>query len=259
MGARAEEAIYSALEDGFVDAMVADAASARVRPLRIRLERFTLVAATTSVGMLSESFRARFALIESLEPYAPEEISEIVARAAERLGTPAEKDAPAAIARRARGVPREALRILDRARDLAQVSKCRAISAAHVDIAATRIGIDAEGLLKEERDILDLLLDRGRPMGIDAIAETLGLDRETLEGVYEPWLLRSGLIERTERGRQATEAAWKRRKRKSVETAEEMAQETNEEPAADDRPTPEPSAVAGAKPPQAHPRFLVLR
>jgi Holliday junction DNA helicase RuvB len=214
LGARAEEAVYSALEDGFVDAMVVDAGAARMRSVRIRLERFTLVGATTSAGALSEPFRGRFALIETLERYDAGDIARIVTGAAERLGKPADAMAARAVAALARGVPREALRLLERARDVAQVSGAESIEASHVDLAAIGLGIDVDGLLKEEREMLDLLLERGKPMGLQAIADALGLDADTLRRVHEPWLLRSGLLERTERGRQATEAARERRSRR---------------------------------------------
>jgi Holliday junction DNA helicase RuvB len=118
-----------------------------------------------------------------------------------------------AVAALARGVPREALRLLERARDVAQVSGAESIEASHVDLAAIGLGIDVDGLLKEEREMLDLLLERGKPMGLQAIADALGVDADTLRRVHEPWLLRSGLLERTERGRQATEAARERRSR----------------------------------------------
>jgi holliday junction DNA helicase RuvB len=202
-----EEFLYGALEDRVVEAVLRE--GGRTRAVKIRLEPFTLVGATTRLGELSEPFRSRFRLRERLEPYGEEELSEVVVKAAARLGTSASAEAAREVARRSKGTPREAIRILERARDVAQVSAAQGIGLVHVDHAAERLGIDERGLDRVDRKALKLLLVRGRPMGIGAIASRLGMDLETFRDVHEPWLERSGLIERTEWGRIATEEARK--------------------------------------------------
>jgi Holliday junction DNA helicase RuvB len=197
-----EECLYSALEDRVVSAVLRE--GGRSRPIRIRLEPFTVVAATTRLGALSEPFRARFRHIERLEPYAEEEIAEVVTRAARKLGTEASPEAAQEVARRSRGTPREAIRLLECARDVTQVAAASCIGLAHVGHAAERLGIDAHGLDRVERAAVKLLVDRGRPMGLAALAARLGVDLETYRDVHEPWLERSGLVERTELGRVAT-------------------------------------------------------
>jgi Holliday junction DNA helicase RuvB len=172
--------------------------------VRIRIEPFTLVAATTRVGALSAPFRSRFRHVERLEPYGEEEIATVVKGVAVRLGTVVSPEAAREVARRARGTPREAMRILDRARDVAQMSGVRWISLAHVGQAAERLGIDEHGLDRVEQAAVRLLIERGRPMGREALAARLGVDLETYRDVHEPWLERSDLVERTEAGRVAT-------------------------------------------------------
>jgi Holliday junction DNA helicase RuvB len=200
-----EESLYSALEDGTVSAVLSE--GCRTRTVKIRLEPFTLVAATTRVGALSAPFRGRFKHNERLEPYAEEEIAEVVSGAAARLGTGVSPEAALEIARRSRGTPREAVRILDRARDVAQLSGVTCIDLAHVGQAAERLGIDEHGLDRVERAAVKLLVERGRPLGREALAARLGVDLETYRDVHEPWLERSDLIERTEAGRVATPKA----------------------------------------------------
>jgi Holliday junction DNA helicase RuvB len=203
--AACEEALYSALEEGTASVVLCD--GCRSRTVRIRLEPFTLVAATTRVGALSAPFRSRFRHVERLEPYGEEEIAEVVTGAAERLGNRVSPEAALEVARRSRGTPREALRILDRARDIAQLSGVTCIDLAHVGQAAERLGIDENGLDRVEQAAVRLLVRRGRPMGREALAARLGVDLETYRDVHEPWLERSDLIERTEAGRVATPKA----------------------------------------------------
>ncbi len=207
LSGKCQELLYSALQEGFLETLVADPTSARVRTLRIRLEPFTLVAATTAPGALSESLRGRFALIERLENYTEGEIVEIVCRAARRGGYALDRAGALEIARVARGVPREALRILGQARKLAVVAGRTMITDDDVETARRMFALDEAGLTKEERSIVDLLLDRGKPTGIEAIAELLGMDANVIRALHEPWLLRAGFIDRTERGRVATERA----------------------------------------------------
>ena len=196
------ECLHGALEDGAVDIQVFE--GARSRMLRIALEPFTVVGATMEAGKLTRALRSRFKLEERLSPYTLLELEEVARRGAARLGFPASQDAAREVARRARGTPREALRLLEWARDVAQVGRSATLERAHVVEAAERRGLDGAGLLEAEREILDLLWRAQRPVGIEAIAATLGLDLEEVRAVHEPFLLRAGLIRRTPLGRELT-------------------------------------------------------
>jgi Holliday junction DNA helicase RuvB len=200
-----QETLYTALEDGFVDVLVSD--RAETRRIRIRLEAFTLVGATTRPGALSEPFRGRFPHSQRLLPYSVEQLSELVARTAKKLEVSLAPKAALEIARRSRATPREAIRILEHLRDWAQVSEIPVVKYDHVVVFTTRLGIDALGLHREDQQILGLLLEEGKPLGQEALAARLGLDLETLRDVHEPWLERLGLVERTRLGRVATEKA----------------------------------------------------
>jgi Holliday junction DNA helicase RuvB len=200
-----EESLYTAMEDGFVDVLVSD--RTETRRIRIRLEAFTLVGATTRLGALSAPFRGRFAHSQRLLPYTEEQLTELLARAARRRKLSLDPKAALEIARRSRGTPREALRILEHARDWAQVLRSPAVTLTHVGQVCERLGIDALGLHREERQILEVLLDEGKPIGREALATRLWLDLETLRDVHEPWLERTALTERTPRGRVATAKA----------------------------------------------------
>jgi Holliday junction DNA helicase RuvB len=206
-----EECLYSALEDCVVDVVLAQAQGARTRTVRIVLPPFTLVGATTALAALAEPFRARFKLEERLEYYGEAEIQAVVERAAPRLRALVSAEACAAIARRARGTPREALRLLERARDLAQAAakaqEQASVEARHVTEASERLGIDSEGLRAEERRILEVLIARGRPMGIESIAATLRLDPHAVRFIHEPYLVGRGYVARSCRGREATAKA----------------------------------------------------
>ena len=196
------ECLHGALEDGALDIQVFE--GTRSRMLRIALEPFTLVGATMEPGKLTRALRSRFKLEERLSPYSLSELEEVARRGAARLGFPASVDAAREVARRSRGTPREALRLLEWARDVAQVGRSAALEGAHVVEAAERRGLDGVGLLEAEREILDLLWHARRPVGIEAIAATLGLDTEEVRAVHEPFLLRAGLIRRTPLGRELT-------------------------------------------------------
>jgi len=200
-----EECLYTAMDDGTVSVVLRQ--GARTRIVRVRLEPFTLVGATTRLGALCEPFRARFRIRERLEPYVDEDLAEVVVRAAGRMGTEASPEAAREVARRSKGTPREALRILERALDVTQLSEASSIESDHVVQAAERLGIDRHGLDPVERRAVKLLLRLGRPLGEEALAARVGVDRGTFHEVHEPWLERAGLIERTERGRVATEEA----------------------------------------------------
>jgi Holliday junction DNA helicase RuvB len=193
-----QECLYPALEDGIVNVVLRE--GGRTRAVRVRLESFTLVGATTCLGMLSKPFRDRFPLRETLDHYGSDDLAEVVVKAAGRLGTAASPEAALEVALRSRGTPREAIRILERARDVAQVSAASDIAVVHVDQAAKRLGIDRRGLDQVERKAVRLLLRRGRAISLDSIAKQLGVDLKTFQDVHEPWLERSGLVERTPRG-----------------------------------------------------------
>jgi Holliday junction DNA helicase RuvB len=200
-----EECLYSALEDGVVDVLVAH--GSQMRTIRIVLECFTLVGATTQLCALSEPFRSRFKLQERLEFYSEDELAEVIQRAAPRLGTAVSPEAAGAVARRARGIPREALRLLERVRDVAQSSPGGEIDVRHVDEVGERLGIDKNGLGPDDREILQVLISQGRPMGIEAISATLRMDPNTVKLVHEPYLVERGYIVRGARGREATSKA----------------------------------------------------
>jgi Holliday junction DNA helicase RuvB len=207
LDAACEECLYAPMEDWALDLVLAQ--GTRLRTIRLLLERFTLVGATTRLGSLSEPFRARFKLEERLELYGEEDLAEVVLRAGPRFGVSVTLEAAQAMARRGRGTPREALRLLERARDAAQAkgSAGSTIELEDVEEAAERLGIDGEGLRAQDRKILELLCAGDRPMGLQAIASTLGMDPLTLELVCEPHLLSKGYLARGPRGREATAKA----------------------------------------------------
>jgi holliday junction DNA helicase RuvB len=200
-----EEFLYPAMDDGMIGVVLRQ--GTRTRIIRVRLEPFTLVGTTTRLGALSEPFRSRFPLRERLEPYTAEELAQLAAGTASRMGTAASPEAAREVARRARGTPRDAIRILERSRDISELEGASCIESAHVGRAAARLGIDHNGLDDVDRATVKFLLNLGRPLGEEALAARLGLDRETFHDVHEPYLERLGLIERTERGRVATEEA----------------------------------------------------
>jgi holliday junction DNA helicase RuvB len=200
-----EEFLYSALDDRVVSAILRQ--GARSRAIRVRLAPFTLVGTTTRLGALSGPFRSRFRIRERLEHYDEESLAEVVERRAQRIGGAVSAEAAREVARRSRGTPREAIRLLERARDVSQLSDSSSIESAHVGEAAERAGIDRFGLDEVDRRAVKLLLGLGRPLGVESLAARIGIDRATFHDAHEPWLERRGLIERTERGRVATEEA----------------------------------------------------
>lgn len=201
-----EEYLYSAMEDSAID-IVLDQGGPTGRSVRIRLEPFTLVGATTREGLLTGPFRSRFGLVERLEIYPVEEIREIIERAAGRLEFPIELEAAELLASRSRGVPRVALRIQRRVRDLAQVRDLEQVDVATAHEGLERLRIDALGLEDMDRRVLRALIDRGEPTGLKTLAALVDESEDTLSEVFEPHLLRCGLIDRTPRGRVATKRA----------------------------------------------------
>jgi len=203
-----EEALYPAMEDFRFDVVLGAGLGAQT--MEMKLERFTLVGATTRTGLLASPLRDRFPIQERLAYYEPEELREIAERAARKLGVPVEREAAVELSRRARGTPRIAIRLLQRARDFAQVEGDGEISRAIVDRTLSRLEVDAKGLDAMDRRILAVVLDvfGGGPVGIDAVAAAVGEEGGTIEDVYEPFLVREGYLARTPRGRMALPAAY---------------------------------------------------
>ncbi|MDR1292534.1 MAG: Holliday junction branch migration DNA helicase RuvB [Clostridiales Family XIII bacterium] len=204
----AEEILYSAMEDYEIDMIVGKGPSAR--SYRIDLKRFTLIGATTRAGNLSAPLRDRFGIISKFELYTPRELAEIIRRSAALLGTEIDGDSLAELAKRSRGTPRVANRLLKRVRDFAQVRGDGRIDMAITNEALDSLAIDKKGLEGLDREILRLIIDKfaGGPVGIDTIAAAIGEERVTIEDVYEPYLMQAGFLHRTKQGRVASHDAW---------------------------------------------------
>jgi Holliday junction DNA helicase RuvB len=205
-----EEFLYPAMEDYRVDVRIAEGPHAQTIPMA--LERFTLVGATTRFGLLTPPMRARFGLVERLGFYPPADLERIVTRSAAILQVPIDPEGAAEVARRSRGTPRVANRLLRRVRDYAQVRADGRISAAVADAALARLNVDEFGLDDMDARILTTIIEKfgGGPVGLNTVAVAVGEDAGTLEEVYEPYLIQQGFLERTPRGRCATPLAYKR-------------------------------------------------
>ncbi|HEX8949857.1 MAG TPA: Holliday junction branch migration DNA helicase RuvB [Dissulfurispiraceae bacterium] len=203
-----EEVLYPAMEDYNLDIIIGQGPNART--LKLNLPRFTLVGATTRTGLLTSPLRDRFGVICRLEFYNPEELKEIVNRSAHLLEVGIKDDAAGEIAKRSRGTPRIANRLLKRVRDFAQVKGDGTIDMGITREALSALDVDELGLDEIDRKLLRTLIEKfgGGPAGVDAIAAAMREDRETIEDVYEPYLLQEGLLERTSRGRLATRLAY---------------------------------------------------
>ncbi|HVO20713.1 MAG TPA: Holliday junction branch migration DNA helicase RuvB [Anaeromyxobacter sp.] len=203
-----EEALYPAMEDYRFDVVLGAGLGAQT--MEMKLERFTLVGATTRTGLLASPLRDRFPIQERLDYYGAGELLEIAVRAARKLSLPVDPEGAEELARRARGTPRIAIRLLQRARDFAQVEGDGRLTRAIVDRTLKRLEVDARGLDAMDRRILATVIDvfGGGPVGIDAIAAAVGEEPDTIEDVYEPFLVREVLLARTPRGRVALPAAY---------------------------------------------------
>lgn len=203
-----EETLYPAIEDFRIDVMMGDGAYAESLSLDIR--PFTLVGATTRTGLLTKPLQERFGVALRLDYYPVEDLTQIVQRSAQLLGVPCDLDGARALAARSRGTPRVANRLLRRARDFADVEGKGKITRDIVELTGSRLDIDPEGLDDMDRRLLRLLIESydGGPAGIETIAAALSEPRDTLEDVYEPYLLQQGLLARTPRGRIATRKAY---------------------------------------------------
>ena len=204
-----EEVLYPAMEDFAVDIVIGKGSS--VRTLRLDLPHFTLIGATTRAGLLTAPLRDRFGVINRLEYYTVSELEKIIIRSAGVLGADIDKDGANELARRSRGTPRLANRLLKRVRDFAQVKFDGNITREVAEYALDLLEVDREGLDKNDRNILFTIMEKysGGPVGLDTLAASLGEDSGTLEDVYEPYLIFNGFINRTPRGRVATERCYK--------------------------------------------------
>ena len=203
-----EEVLYPAMEDYAIDIMIGKGASAR--SIRLDLPKFTLVGATTRVGMLTAPLRDRFGVIHRLEFYTVEELKRIIARSAKVLDVRIDDAGASALARRSRGTPRLANRLLKRVRDFAQVKYDGYITEDVANYALDLLDVDKCGLDQTDRNLLMTIIERfdGGPVGLDTLAASLSEDSGTIEDVYEPYLLKNGFIQRTPRGRIVTDLAY---------------------------------------------------
>jgi Holliday junction DNA helicase RuvB len=205
-----EEFLYPAMEDFRVDVRIADGPRAQTIPMTV--ERFTLIGATTRFGMLTPPMRARFGLVERLNFYPAEDLQTIIERSASILSVPIDREGAREIARRSRGTPRVANRLLRRVRDYAQVRADGVITTAVAQEALARLNVDEFGLDDMDARILTTIIEKfgGGPVGLNTVAIAVGEDSGTLEEVYEPYLIQQGFLERTPRGRCTTAQAYKR-------------------------------------------------
>lgn len=203
-----EEILYPAMEDFQIDIVVGKGPAAS--SIRLTLPKFTLIGATTRTGMITGPLRDRFGLVSRLEYYEPDELRQIVQRASTILGITIEADAATEIASRSRGTPRIANRLLRRVRDFAQVRARGAVTTEVADEALRTFGVDRLGLDKVDRAVMQVICERfgGGPVGLSTLAIAVSEQTETIEDVYEPFLIREGLLARTPRGRVATAAAF---------------------------------------------------
>lgn len=214
-----EEILYSAMEDYVLDIVVGNDSSSR--SIRIELPPFTLVGATTRAGDLSSPLRDRFGIIAKLNYYNEEDLTKIIERTSVVLNAPIEKEAAISLAKRSRGTPRIANRLFKRVRDFALVKGNGTITKEIVDIALGKLKVDKLGLDETDYNLLKSIVEKfnGGPVGIEAIASSIGEEQTTIEDVYEPYLLQLGLLKRTSRGRVVTEKALEHLKEREQENA----------------------------------------
>lgn len=208
LSAAVEEVLYPAMEDFQLDIMIGDGPAAR--SIKLDLPRFTLVGATTRAGLLTSPLRDRFGIVQRLEFYAIDELTEIVTRSARLLGVQADVAGAREIARRARGTPRIANRLLRRVRDFAEVKGDGKVSAPVADQALNMLNVDSHGLDHMDRRLLLAMIEKfdGGPVGVDSLAAAISEERDTIEDVIEPYLIQQGFMMRTARGRIVTRSAY---------------------------------------------------
>jgi Holliday junction DNA helicase RuvB len=221
MPATVEEVLYPAMEDFQLDIIIGQGPGAR--SIKLDLPHFTLVGATTRTGLLTSPLRDRFGVIERLNFYAPVELQRIVQRSADLLRVKVEPAAAGEIARRSRGTPRIANRLLRRVRDFAQVQGDGVITRPIVAGAMDRLAVDEKGFDEMDRRLLLSIIEKfeGGPVGLDTLAAALNEEKDTLEEVYEPYLIQEGFLDRTPRGRQATKLAYEYFGRKRPASSQE--------------------------------------
>ncbi len=204
-----EEILYPALEDFQIDIMIGEGPAAR--SVKLDLPPFTLVGATTRAGMLTNPLRDRFGIVARLEFYTPDELTRIVARSAKLLSIAVDPEGSLEIARRSRGTPRIANRLLRRVRDYAEVRASGEVDRAVADAALSMLDVDAAGLDAMDRRLLETVVRKfdGGPVGVESLAAAIGEERDTIEDVLEPFLIQQGYLQRTPRGRVATSQAWR--------------------------------------------------
>ncbi|MFW5651754.1 MAG: Holliday junction branch migration DNA helicase RuvB [Acetivibrio ethanolgignens] len=204
-----EEVLYPAMEDFSIDIVIGKGAGAR--SIRLDLPKFTLVGATTRAGMLTAPLRDRFGVVHRLEFYTNQELTQIILRSAQVLKVKIDKEGAMELARRSRGTPRLANRLLKRVRDFAQVKYDGHITKEVADFALDLLEVDKLGLDNIDREILTTMMEKfaGGPVGLDTLAAAIGEDAGTIEDVYEPYLIQNGLLQRTPRGRMVTDLAYK--------------------------------------------------
>ncbi len=209
-----EEILYPAMEDFQLDLIIGQGPSAR--SIKIDLPRFTMVGATTRAGLLSPPLRDRFGVVMRVDFYTDEDLKQILFRSARLMGVSLDSQGAMEIARRSRGTPRIANRLLRRVRDFAEVRADGHITRQVADAALKLLDVDQQGLDKMDREILGAIIDKfkGGPVGLDTLATSVGEERGTLEDVYEPFLIQRGYIHRTPRGRVATDLAYRHLNRK---------------------------------------------
>jgi Holliday junction DNA helicase RuvB len=208
MSPAVEEILYPALEDYEVDIVVGQGPSART--VKMRLERFTLIGATTRTGLLTSPLRSRFGITHRLEFYTPADLEEIIRRSARILGVPIEGAAASELARRARGTPRIANRLLRRVRDYAEVRAAGAITMEVALAALKLLEVDEHGFDETDRKLLKTIIEKfgGGPVGLNTIAAAISEEKDAIEDIYEPFLIQIGFLDRTPRGRVATPRAY---------------------------------------------------
>lgn len=209
MNRQVEEVLYPAMEDFAIDFILGKGPTAH--SIRLDLPKFTLVGATTRAGLLTAPLRDRFGVVHKLEYYTPDELNIIIKRSASVLGVDIDEEGAYEMAKRSRGTPRLANRLLKRVRDFAQVRYDGVITREVADFALDSLDVDDMGLDRGDRTILGTIIEKfqGGPVGLDTLAAAIGEDSGTIEDVYEPYLIQNGLINRTPRGRVATELAYK--------------------------------------------------
>ncbi|QOX62904.1 Holliday junction branch migration DNA helicase RuvB [Anoxybacterium hadale] len=204
-----EEVLYSAMEDYALDIIIGKGPSAR--SIRLDLSKFTLIGATTRAGSLSAPLRDRFGVLSKFELYTIDELKKIIKRSSDILNIGIDDESLTEMARRSRGTPRVANRLLKRVRDFSQVKGNGTIDLEITNQTLQSLGIDAQGLENLDREILKIIIERfhGGPVGIDTISASIGEERVTIEDVYEPYLIQAGFLHRTQKGRMASELAYR--------------------------------------------------